>query len=120
MKSPLFNTLFKSAGAAGPSDDAVASSAARAAREPRPRLPLPGGAERCHGAGAAGAAAPQLRGPRRALHRRGRDAVPGIDHDPMEVGDGVKPSHFSYFFLEIIRDFGGFYWDERSVVVYIV
>jgi len=88
MKSPLFNTLFKSAGAAGPSNDAVASSAARAAREPRPRLPLPGGAERCHGAGAAGAAAPQLRGPRRALHRRGRDAVPGIDTIRWKLGMG--------------------------------
>ena len=31
MKSPLFNTLFKSTGAAGPSNDAVASSAARTA-----------------------------------------------------------------------------------------
>ena len=40
----------------------------------------------------------------------------------MEVGDGVKLSHFLFFFffLEIIRDVGGFWWDERSVVVFVL
>ena len=96
---------------AAPSNDAVAPGPPRAgAGAPcrRWRLPLRGGAERRHGAGAANAAAPELRGPRRALHGCGRDATAGTDGSGRELGEGAQTSQtkqFSCFFVT----FGGFW-----------